>query len=462
MKTFPTDNELRQAHDAFNSEHDRLRGELLEALPNHAMRSDRTTRTGYRSIGVPAAMAACVVLLFVVWFIGGDINHRPAFALDDVKDRMLKVRSLYYKGVTYQTFDVGGKEIEQSYAIEGYAERPLRYFHKVSGTEHDGQEVRIKTGMVGVDAGQAFVVSDNEKVVTVWDAKPLSTELSVENALQNQWVNQFMHGAIDNYQLVGIESIRGQKAAKYELVEKSENQQSRTLIWLSEETGLPVRSVVYNTDKSGRERLASNYETIEFNADPPANRMPFSVPDGFRVNKIESPSEDFVIASGSARNERAILRYPFAIDDRAILVCWCRETNDQDPLQDHDPIPPEVIVKLTAAASRKCDLIPLQTHVDDGHLWRWGLAVPSDRAPLRSGEYLDLIFRSEKQRGYVSLANFALRLSDERLIAMIAHMEGLGKPIDQTSPRVSLSRLRRLAERHATGENVDDRPADEK
>ncbi|WP_010586371.1 LolA family protein [Schlesneria paludicola] len=463
MNQLPTDDDLRKAHGVFRADHDRLRNELLAVLPGHAMISDHAAKTAQRSIWITAAMSACVAVAFAAWFVAGDFNHRPVFALDGVQDRMLQVRSLYYKGVMYQTFDVGGQEVEQSYPMEGYGERSSRYFHTWSGTEHDGQGVRVKNGIVGADAGQAFSVSDNEQVVTLWDADPLSTELNVEYLLQNQWVNEIMRGSTTNYRFVGVESIRGQKTAKYEWVEKSEGKPSRTVIWLSEEMGLPVQSVVYSTDKTGRERLMIKFETIEFNADPPADRFPFVVPDGFRVNKIESPPASFVIASGSNQNERVSLRYPFAIGDRAILVCWCREVNDQDPLdQIEDPVPPEALLKLTTSGDRKCELIPLQTHLDDGHFWRWSLAVPTDRGPVRDGESLELIFKSENRREVTYLANAALKLTDDRLIAMIAHMEGLGKPVDNSSPRVSLNRLRRLAERYANGEISDEGTSDKK
>jgi hypothetical protein len=138
----------------------------------------------------------------------------------------------------------------------------------------------------------------------------------------------------------------------------------------------------------------------------------------------EQSGNPFVSASASGGGRQSASRDAFAIDDRAILICWMNQ-----PRPDEPALPPgdeqdtlKIKLELTGpTGNRLCQEFPVRTQQDQDQLWHWALVVPSDRKPINLAEELKVVFKS--RRSQMSFGNYPLRFDDERLAKLLVQVQ---------------------------------------
>ena len=386
-----SEDDLREAHLAFITDHERLRLELLASLENCRPSPGRSLRKSRGPSWIAMSVSACLAVALLLWIsMSGSDSHR-VYALDGIEEKFLHIRSIHIKGTSYHTIVVDGMDVEKAIPVEMYAERPAndkpsRYFHAWCGIEDDGNGVRVSLGSYAADGERTFSLDETNKLATRGKSHPLSTELLLEHALQNQWLKQIVHGPSSNYRVTGTENVKGRKALRYESVEERDGDRTRNTIWLNVATGLPIRSAIDKIDASGKEHRDLAYDTIDMNTPPPAAMFNFDPPEGYQFVEEEGVKAEFNVASGGGGNDHTAVRYSFAIDRLAVLVYWYHGIVGAEPTTpEQDPVQP-VVEFRGPSGPRKCELLPIRAQLEADKLWRWSLAMPIDRHPVNPDE----------------------------------------------------------------------------
>ena len=462
MKHSINDNDLFEAHSAFHRDHTRLRTELLASLSSLPAIESSSRRVNGRMTWIAISATVCLSVIVIAWLATSGLGSRKVYALEGIQERFLRIRSLHVKGSIHRTLEINGEKVEKSIPLEWYAERPSKYFHSWNSTEDDGQNVRFRTGMTGADEDHSFFVSDDNQQVVRGKSDRLSTELKVEFLLQNQLVQQMIGGPTANFQLIGTEMMNGKKTNKFESLREAAHGQTRNAVWLDPITGMPVRSLIEVLDSKGGKIFSMDYESIEVNVPPPANMFPYKPPEDYHLVETEERNISFDVSSGGAGKDLSAVRYAFAIDRRAVLICWHhRVEGDAEPDPDIIPVIPELELQGDGGTengkttNRKCEHHLIQTQSENGQLWRWSLAIPLDRRPINPDEVFSINFHFPSG-SQSSDANYPLILTDEQLKNAISAMRELGKPVGKPKPEMNLVRLRWLTARYLSGESDDE------
>jgi hypothetical protein len=397
MKPAPSDDEIREAHAVFDLEHETLRDDLLAALARgDHKRPRRHYRAAQRSwlTYCVTAVAASLAIAAGLWFVFVGLNSRPVFALEGIRDRLLKIHSLHVTGWMYQTVVVDAQEKREKFAFEHYEERPSRSWNTWYGFSPE----RVSTGYSAIDGSRQLHVSHTDKLATLGEGSQLATELSVERQLQNHWAQRIIGHSETDYRLTGKEEVNGVRALRYECVREADGETTRTVVWLDPVTGLPVRSADY-VKIDGKEELVHFNERIETNVPPRPDMFSFQIPVGYALNQPtkqhdnanEPRGEAFVPGSGSAGGRQAAIRDMFTIDERAVLVCWMNQPRSDAPVRRPDEEQDTLKVKLELTGpmgKRPCRQFPVRTQQDRDQVWHWALVMPLDRQSIKTAEEL--------------------------------------------------------------------------
>jgi hypothetical protein len=458
MTHIPSEDEIRQAYAALDVDHDRLRDELLSKLPDRLV-TPRAPSPLHRRRWLAIAVSACVVAPLIAWFAHVGFSPHPAYALEGVHERLLKIHSLHVKGWSYQVVpdkesDDGEKTIKLP--LEWYAERPSRSWHTFFGISSDAAGVRVQTSHVAADGARSMVARDSEKLFMIGETDPLATEVGVEWLLQNVWTRQLVNGPTTAYTLVGRERVDGREMLKYERLDEHSHGRTRQVVWLNPTTGLPIRGAAFDIDKTGKERPASLYEQIEIDVPPAPHMFSQEPPEGYEVvtagkGDAAHDYDPFGMGSGSGSNKHrrdsTAIRHSFAVGNLAILVCWQHHAERIKP-EDEEPgsIVPTV-ESVGTGTERKWELHPLIEQTVQGKVWHWSLVIPRDRRPLDATDSVQLIF-SPPNGSKSSFHAFPLRFPDDKLAKILARMqESYSLNAERISPAEPLTpaRLREKA-----------------
>jgi hypothetical protein len=348
------------------------------------------------------------------------IAPRPAYAVEGLRERLLKIRSLHVTGWSYHTIEVDGKKSRQEFPFEYYIERPSRRWNTWHGFHPD----RVESGFYVLDESRLLRVSHTEKSATLTEAIPLLVELGVESALQNHSASRLVEGAATDYRLIGREDVNGVRALRYESIREKFGDRDRNVVWLHPETGLPVRSAFY-VGPEGREQLSQINDRIETNVPPSPGMFSFEAPEGYTLKQVKrSPTEPFVGPSAGGGGRHSGVRHTFAIDNRAILVCWMNQPRPPGAA-DRPAVENDVLMmnmELTGSPeNRRCQWYPVRNQRDQDFVWHWSLVVPEDARPLNSSEELSIVFKTRFSE--MSSNPYPLYFEDGRLAKLLLRLQ---------------------------------------
>lgn len=395
---------VRVAYDRFAAGHDLKREALLTALRTEsagtAVSLSVTHHPSRRWLVRPLAAVAAVALIGVVlWGMWLTAPAKPAFALADLPERLMNIRSLHIRGrnVGYSLMhDMQGRssiDFAVEMDLEEYYERPNRFYTKTF--LKDRNETRES-----VSDGTRFVAINRElRIAETSDDYRLGAEIRVEQRLQKFVLEQLFGGGVEGYVEIGREQLAGVDARVFE----RRTDDKRYVVWLSATTGLPVRCVHYTVAKDGAEYVALQTDLLEF--DRPAPQGTFDVPaipNGFEVKQVAA--NDIILNYGSVARRIGVDepgdhmpffrgRFAFIIDDAAILLAWSHENA---PDYERLGYPREVEQDLGGPVGRRLASTGRSAngqvgytmyHLRDdrqpnGYHVRWTLAIPNQQGQL--------------------------------------------------------------------------------
>ena len=481
MSMPPINDDLARAHEIFRKNHDAGRQRLLETLSDDVSRSPTIRRRSMRSVirvlasrpllchwpSKLAVAAALFVALTVGFYASWHSLGQTAYALDDLPNRLLEVKSIYMTGWMFQPTGMSdfpnpwtirrigiGKSdkldgtlgqdnaIRPKYPIKLFVERPDCYWHtwySFSGPDAIHKDVRVQSGYTASKGTKTLSVSTSDKTaddITAVETSvaAIQTELSTEMFFQILLPQQWLSGHLHDFVKTGTETVNNVPCDVYE--HPVGNRKKR--LWLDPQTGLPVKIASYDIDKAGQEFLIQLIDHVEVNIPASATGLSFDPPEGYQVKKTPQPKNANLLQairnasaeSSSRSNDKKTvdreavdmgLWNSFNIDDKAVLFCWYCETKS-----DSKTAGTTVLPEFLLAGTHPCDHKEIASVDLDGHHWTWSLVWPKKSGERIENDGFSVVHHS-KQSGSLSLESFPLRLREDRLKAILEEVQRLTK-----------------------------------
>jgi outer membrane lipoprotein-sorting protein len=462
---------MTDANEKLQQDLERLGSQIASgpSIASDVMRRiDRTTmvqisgarRIGRRLMKPTIGLAACLAAVVIAWLVILPGSTTPAYGIEDVRDRLLEVKSLHVAGWAHVDACGGdtcrpdeAKGQPQQAPIEYYVQRPNLFCLSNTAETKDGL-----TGIYRASDGRRYInVDHGDKTCTVGKEVPLATELNIEELLQHQLTGQLVSQPLSDYRFVRNDILDGTEAALYErkielaITEKLRSE-IRLNVWLDPKSGIPVRSAVHRRAGDQPERPVVCFDRIQANVPPPPGMFNFEPPDGYKVIHKDH-QEDDIGGVGAVRVKQQTLeiRFAFLVDGRAILVCWALYDESESPPIEDD---------LAGPVARPLTLQPKSTMGEDvyghyfvradkapRHHWRWSLIVPKRADVNISNDIVSLTFRN-RTGGTGSAGILPLVIRQHRLAELIVATQRLTLPADSPPEAVmTLEQIEALIER---------------
>ena len=229
MSNPSTDCDLTRAHELFKENHEAGRKRLLEILSQDAshLRTGRhPAKSVFRVLTAPPwsdgwkrkMAVAAVLFLFVsigfyAFFHG--MEH-AAYALDDLPDRLLTIKSICVKGWTFHPDFMSEQNKKGStmkkYPLVIFAERPDCYwqnwyrFTRPDGTHKD---VLASSHYAACKGSRRLDVSNYDKKIVETTVPAVQSELATEKLLQVELPQQWLNGNLRDFVKTGTETVNG-------------------------------------------------------------------------------------------------------------------------------------------------------------------------------------------------------------------------------------------------------------
>jgi hypothetical protein len=461
MNIPPTDDDLARAHAAFRRNHEAGRARLLERLSDEdsttvtkgsfsmkvifrEITSDWSLRRPGRTIGkavLAAALLVAVAMGFHAWF-----GERQAYALDDLPQRLMELRSIYMTGwQSYPRLLAGGAtEPGPKLPITMFAERPNCYWATDNrfSVDKDHPEGRVSPGYRAGSGREQLAVSSEQKLATVSDVPPLWNELQTEMSFQS-FFSEMLSGGVEDFAKTRSEVVNDIPCDVYERAGSAGPMRFR--VWLNPKTGLPVKIGRYEVDKSDTETPFLIIDHVEVNVSAGNKGLSFAPPEGYEVkhDRLEASPELIVYSEASSRSPKGSLRlatsFALNIDDKAALICWSGDLGS-DEKKAADALKFSLgkanLGKAGPGEGRECDHVEVSTATVGGHDWNWSLVFPKKKGERLGDDMLQIVFDTAKSGA------MPLRCSAEGLAVMVEKVQLVSKTVPEGDKPFTLATLR--------------------
>lgn len=332
------------------------------------------------------AAAACVVTGIVSL-----LSSRPAFAIDELPDRILSLHSLHLRGVM---------QLKGDHPLQIFLREPDCF--RCDGAVADSNGV-INTFDTVCSGDHISYTNHADKTVTIAPVNEQDARMQTAQMLQG--FVQMMFGPrnrLSQFKKVRTEKVAGVQTDVYQ---SDVPGIAGVTIWFNPRTQLPVQTELDTTQKGGGDM---RFDLIE--ADPVLADSVFhpAVPGGFAViqpNLAAAVDPDAAAALGESgtfgdahgNQTRISLRYFVSLGDGDVLCCWCLY-DTADRAQDL-----KLPDRQTSVAFTTPDSAPYTEqllHADataGGWHWRWSLLHPA-KAP-GSVMAVQVAIRAHNNRG---------------------------------------------------------------
>lgn len=387
------ENDFAEAHELFNQGHAEQRARLMAALSQATQ--PRPKKASWRTIPLPLRLTAAGLLIAATAAFLSLSQGERAYGIEGLRERLLTIRSLHVKGWIYQQTKTEVGKATIAFPTEMFYERPYRNFRTYYGFSFgEAEKLTQVTSSAIVDDGEKTMVIDNDKkTARLAPADKLSSELRIEQFLQQSLFEQIGKGNLGEFKQVGTEQIDKAMCDVYEhLDQRHEPMRFRQRIWLNPQDGLPVKFATYEIEPTGEEVIFFEWTEIGINVEPPPEMFSFQVPEGYERIEANNPTPRgaaLTTSSAGSSTQWTNSGVGLNIDGSAVLFCWSLKTTDKNGPQWFQT-PPEFSLK--GVGKRPCEEITLRTDDNGEQRWRWSLIVPRDRQPL-GGSSLSMICR---------------------------------------------------------------------
>jgi hypothetical protein len=291
----PLDNDLNEAYEVFNQEHDHLRESLMASLPDRSRRKRQIGRLNLVRLFIggtimknritklaTAAVVIIAVIVSVHWFVGPTGGTSIVFA--DVLEQIRTFRPYVYKQtIQYETRPDSIKQV--------------MHFSLSRRREIWGD-------------GSIWVFDMSEKpvrILTLYPNKKQAIEMTLTDMgpAKDPDLLRILVGRQDGTEEdLGISEIDGRNVKIFHSPDKTND----FTVWADMETGLPVRIELF------QEQLKRTIVMEEFEFDRDFDEALFSVtaPKGYAVEKVERKGRTSKVTVKRVRERATFETYVFA------------------------------------------------------------------------------------------------------------------------------------------------------
>jgi len=465
---------LQRYYEIFDPTHDRMRDELLAALPEQAPRNkfrnqDAAVLQRKQVWRAHPRLAVAALLLVTIGLSAffRSASTQSVYGMEHLHERLLTVRSLYLQGWMYMeiTTEEGEEKVEK-FPIEQYFGRPnyIAYTGYAFESPGGGKPTRVSRTSTASDDKRTIVVLHDDKTafLAAMPRDPFDVELLVEAQIQSNLASQFLQGHASAYRKLRSEKAEEMMCDLYVCdIPDFQRTAGRHYIWLNPQTGFPVKIESCEVDEEGKEQLAQSVR-VRVNEEPPIELFSFCAPEGYKVIDTRTITEDNVeelsseltatltkndpvvgtklsyFGAGGSDTSWLATWHALRIDDRAALVCWHQYDTDEDEQKQWFARQPKF--ELTQGNQvRACTELTVATNQVGDTQWRWSLVRPDDGEPL--GEEV-LRFGVSDKRTKTSQEIKPLRFPEKRLEEIILEAQRRSLPDGSPSKLFSLADLR--------------------
>ncbi len=434
----PSDQELRNAYQAYSTDHEAQREALMKAIAAEALPTgDSPTPPSRRWVlwsRSVAAIAAMLLLVVSVPFVWNATSHK-AYGMDGLPQRLLAIRSLHMQGfLSREIVNEDGETESKTFPTRYYFERPNKCWieHYGFSDPGSGKPTIVRRVNIGID-GHAKLTHDlasGRKLVESID--PRMTELQVELMIQSQMLEQLMNASADAFKKVSSEQVAGVVCDVYEAASIAEERQlgSTQRIWLNPRNGLPVR--VESSD--GEQELVSTLEKIELNVDAPADLFPLVADVDTPPRRPEGIDS---VSSSAAGPVRMGAWHSLRLSPTKALVCWT-----QHDLIDNEKHWFAREPEFTLASNTTPQALTVETlreFVSKDVHWRWSLVRTAGGTELG---HRDIRATVTHDNGVTAFEVKPLQFSDDRLPEVFDFLQAV-TPGESGSNKLTLQSLTR-------------------
>ena len=318
-------------------------------------------------------IAASAVVGVAVWQLSVG-SPRTAYAVEDIPQRMMGLKTLHLKGEVYSSDGM----IAQT--IELYVERPGRM--RMNGvpirtTGRGGAEEMGSMDVIVTPEGRMQIESGKKRVEKSPETA-IDSELQTEQILQQNV--QMLLGSGEDFKKVRSEKAGGILADVYESDVDLPGEKSRVEVFMNPATGLPVRSAIYSSRVGNSGKPEMVFDSIEPDAAIPAGTFAFDVPGDYDVVKGAGEVSSMI----AEVNDAAFgVRFAIALDKKSALVCW-RAYNVKRPGEDLgflNEAGNKLVIRGNGGVAYEERLLRAD-ETAAGYHWRWSL-VKTER-PARA------------------------------------------------------------------------------
>ena len=275
---------------------------------------------------------AVAAVLFVALAMGFyALWHGPgqaAYALDDLPNRLLEIKSIYMTGWMFQPdwMSSQDKGPAAKYPVKIFAQRPDCFWHTrygFSGPDATHKNVRVQSGYAAGRGRELISVSYDNRTAVKMTVDALRNELLTEMFLQSELPQQWLSGHLRDFVKTGTETVNNVLCDVYE--HSFDKAGSKKRLWLDPNNGLPVKTASFDVNKAGRETLTQLFDHVEVNVSASATGLSFDLPQGYQVTT--SPQSTIArclqpVCSGSNGDVAMGEWHYFNVDDKAVLLAW--------------------------------------------------------------------------------------------------------------------------------------------
>jgi outer membrane lipoprotein-sorting protein len=442
MNEFPTDEELRQAYLPFSHAHDRRREELLDRVSRVAPKNTQVTRERRRFAGMVLSLATMLLVAVTLAISFWQTGASSAVAMEQARERLLGIRSLYLKGWTYQTVEKDGELKVERFPLEFYAERPSRYWFNSHGFSYEREHklANVTHHFAACDGTQSIFVSHNDRLAVIQPASRLQTQLETEVFLQARIFDRLLAGLPRAYRHVTVEEVQGVSCQVFECQEDTKvGFRHRRRVWLDTRTRMPVRVKAWTSSPPRAEEPDFEYHTIRIDGPPREGMFSFKAPEGYQVSVTEGQARPISLPEDPSSSGGDLSFYtwiPFNIDDRAVLYCW-KASSRLEPLKFMQFMPDFFLGP--PGEERPCRYLTLRSDPK----WNWSLLLP-EREEDRIGLDDQLVVVLKGARSRLQGGGRPVRLSTELLDRVLLEAQKLTIPAGSDAEPFTVREIRKV------------------
>lgn len=313
------------------------------------------------------ALAASLALVVALWSLL-ITTPEPAFAIAELPERVRQLNTLHMVGLRFP--------------VDNSPPRPLEYFVRQPSDFRVNGSLGFLSG-----TGNPVHLSSVSDIVSTADEMTHLEHLSHSASIRGQSLEQAQAGATrqlnelvdmlfgpwSDYHKLRDETLGGRMLQVYECRPTA---QTRSVVWVSPQNGLPVQIEHYSTAANTPERLEMRITKIAINEPIDDDVFHPATPPGYKLTRLPPLSDADVYGGASINGYQLLIRYVARTPSGEIVICWAVHNRHHNSTTQENLFAPNgpIRISFTSAFGNSLQerLVRLGT-TKDGYTWRWSV-----------------------------------------------------------------------------------------